>query len=159
LRPFTHYLFDVIHVGGVWATYIILSGFLVYLISKYENNLKYADYFLISSFLMRALGWGSYIFATSLWHLYAIQIFLALGEAFGTPSYNSLFSKYLDKGKFASEWGLQTTINSSLMGGAAFIGSLIVKSFGFNSLFIAMIILSLISTLFAIRFKKSFGVR
>ena len=85
--------FDVIHVGGVWATYIILSGFLVYLISKYENNLKYADYFLISSFLMRALGWGSYIFATSLWHLYAIQIFLALGEAFGTPSYNSLFCK------------------------------------------------------------------
>ncbi|MFH1173621.1 MAG: MFS transporter [archaeon] len=150
---------DVIHVGLIWAVYIICSGVFVFFISRYENHLKYADYFLVAGFLMRVVGWTGYLFASSLWHIYAIQLFLALGEAFGTPSYNSLFSWYLDKTKFASEWGMNQAINSFIMGAAAFIGAAIVQRFGFNALFAVMIVLSFISTFLAIRFRRQLNTR
>lgn len=145
---------SIYHVGGVWSFYIFTTGLLVYIISRYENRIKYADNFLILGFLMRALGWSGYIFVSSVLHLYVVQILLALGEAFGTPSYNALFSRYLDRGRFASEWGLNISINSFLMGGAAIAGTLIAATFGFSVLFIFMILLSLISTILSLRFKK-----
>ena len=57
---------NIIHVGGVWSVYVFSVGILVYLISKYENRLKYASYFLIFGFLFRAIGWFGYIFANSI---------------------------------------------------------------------------------------------
>lgn len=144
----------IVHVGSIWGVFIFSTGILTYFVSKYENNLRYADYFLISGFLLRAIGWTGYILATYVWHLYLIQIIFALGEAFGTPSYNALFSKYLDKGKFATEWGFHTVINSFMIGTAAFAGAIIVQNFGFTTLFILMIVLSLVSTVIAFIYRK-----
>ena len=150
---------EIYHVGGIWSFYIFSVGVLVLLISKYENRLKYADYFLILGFFFRSMGWLGYIFAEKIFHLYLIQIFLAIGESLGTPSFNFLYSKNLDKGNFASEWGLNTSISAFIMGAAAIIGSIIVKIFGFVPLFIFMIILSFISTIIAFKYRKQLGAK
>jgi len=147
------------HIGGVWGFHIITAGILVFLISRFENNLKYADYFLIGGFLFRAFGWIGYIFANQIWQIYAIQILLAMGVAFGSPSYGFLYSKYLDRGYFASEWGLNLSINSFIIGGAAILGSLIVENYGFEVIFISMIALSLISTILALKYRKDLGAK
>lgn len=148
---------EVYHVGGIWGFYIFSVGILVLLISKYENRSKYADYFLILGFVFRVSGWLGYIFANSVIHLYLIQILLALGESFGTPSYNLLYSRYLDKGHFASEWGLNTSISAFIMGGAAILGAIVVKNFGFIPLFVFMIILSLVSMIIALKYRRDLG--
>lgn len=145
------------HVGGIWGFYLICVGVLVYFISKFENKIKYADYFLILGFMFRSIGWCGYLFASSLIHLYLIQIFIALGESFSTPSYNFLFSKNLDRGKSGSEWGLNTSLNAFIIGFAAIAGSIIVQNYGFAPLFIIMITLSLVSTIFAVKYRKQLG--
>lgn len=145
------------HVGGVWAFYVISMGCLVYIISKFENHIKYADYFLIVGFLGRSIGWLGYIFVTNIAQVYLIQLFLAAGEAFGTPAYNTLYSLNLDKAKAASEWGLSASINAFIMGLAAWLGSWIVGSFGFPVLFIFMVVLSLMSVILALHYKHALG--
>jgi len=142
----------VINVGGIWSFYIFGVGIFTYFVSKSENRLKYADS-LVIGFLFRIVGWTGYIFSYSVLHLYLIQVFLALGEAFGSPSYNSLFSTHLEKGKFTRAWGLGISINSIVTGIASFIGSLIVVIAGFKTLFIIMIGMSLVSTVLALRYR------
>ncbi|HLD80497.1 MAG TPA: MFS transporter [archaeon] len=150
---------DIVHVGGVWGFYIISVGVFTYFISKWEDKLKYADLFLLLGFALRALGWGGYLVAATLGHVYLIQLVLALGEAFGTPAYNAMFAKYLDKGRFASEYGLQTSIHSFVIGGASVIGALIVSEYGFKALFALMIAFSGASTLAAYKYRGLLGFR
>ena len=115
----------IYHVGSIWSFHILSVGILTLFISKYENHKEYADYFLILGFICRAIGWLGYIFATSVIHLYLIQLVMALGELFGTPSFNLIYSSFLTKGKFASEWGINKSLNSFLMAGASFLGGII----------------------------------
>ncbi|MFH2020177.1 MAG: MFS transporter [archaeon] len=146
----------VYHIGGIWSFFILSTGILILIISRFENHKEFADYFLIIGFLFRAVGWFGYYYATTLWHLYAVQLFMALGESFGTPSYNLLYSNFLTKGEFASDWGVNSAISSFIMALASLAGGLIVYAYGFKILFGVMIGLSLISSFLALKFRKSF---
>ena len=147
---------SVLHIGGVWSVYIFSVGVLALLVSRYPKRMEYAGMFLILGFLLRGAAWLGYIFASNIWHIYAIQILLAAGEALGTPSYNILYSSFLDKGKFGSEWGVNTSVFAFAAGVASFLGAVIVDKLGFPVLFAVMIILSLFSTVLALRNKKIF---
>ena len=53
---------------------------------------------MILNFGIKIIGWVGYIYVSTLWSLYAIQILFAIGEAIGTPSYDLLYSINLTKG-------------------------------------------------------------
>ncbi|MCM2325645.1 MAG: hypothetical protein NDI94_04225 [Candidatus Woesearchaeota archaeon] len=144
----------IYHIGGIWGFFIFASGIFTLNISKYENHKRYADYFLIAGFLFRALGWAGYLFATQLWHIYMIQVILALGEAFGTPSFNLIFSTHLTRGKIASEWGVNTAVSSFVVALSSISGGIMLQLFGFSSMFIVMICFALVSTVLAIIYRK-----
>ena len=142
------------HVGGIWSVYIFSVGILAFLISKYENHEEYADYFLIAGFFIRLIGWIAYYFSTQLWHLYLIQIIMAVGESLGSPSFNLIYSRFLTKGEYASDWGLNTTVTSLIVGFASLFGGIIVQNFGFRILFIIMIIFCSISIFIGFYYRK-----
>ncbi|NTV24109.1 MAG: MFS transporter [Nanoarchaeota archaeon] len=146
----------VLHIGGIWSFFLLSVGLLTFFISRFENHKEHADYFLIAGFMCRALGWLSYIFADSLWQLYAIQLLMALGEALGTPAYNLIYSSYLTKGEYATDWGASSALSSIITAGAAFTGGIIITTLGFSWLFGMMIALSLVSMGIAIGYKDSF---
>lgn len=145
---------EIYHIGGIWSVFIFSSGILTLIISRYENHKKYADYFLILGFLFRAFGWLSYLFVERLWQLYLIQIIMAFGEAFGTPTFNFLYSSHLTKGEIATDWGINSAINAFIIGTASFIGGMIIQFFGFNALFMTMVGLALLSSGIAWKYKK-----
>ncbi len=145
----------VVNIGGIWSFYILSVGILAYLISKWSRSHEYISHFLILGFVFRAAGWMGYIYAGSIWQLYLIQLFLALGEALGSPAYNSLFASHLDNGKFSPEWGFNMSINSFITGGAPLVGAAVVYAFGFGALFAFMIGLSFISTTLAFRYRNA----
>ncbi|MEK6888781.1 MAG: MFS transporter [Nanoarchaeota archaeon] len=147
----------VYHVGAIWGVFIFSAGVFIFIFSRYENNLKYANYFLIGGFIIRAIGWSAYIFASTLTHLYSIQIILAVGAAMGSPSYSSLYTRYLTKKHYASDWGIDLSIGAIIAGIAAFSGGIIVDRFGFDLLLIAMVVLSLLSAVVAFIHRKELG--
>ena len=145
----------VFHAGGVWSFYILSFGILTFFIRKHLNNKKFSVNYMILNYIIRIVGWVGYIFAFSIWHLYALQLLFAIGESFGTPSYDLLYSINLTKGKFASDWGLDKSITAFITAGGAFSGGVIVQYFGFITLFILMIVLSTFSIILALKYRKS----
>jgi hypothetical protein len=145
----------VFHVGGIWSCYILAFGLITFFARKYLNNTKYSSNFMILNFAIKIIGWFGYLYASALWCLYAIQILFAIGEALGTTSYDLLYSINLTKGDYATDWGLDKSVNAFITAAGAFVGGLIVHYFGFNILLIIMIFLSTWSILLGLKLKDS----
>jgi len=131
--------------GTIWATFAIFTGILILIISRFGDRIKEKEYLVATGYFFRLAAWLGYFFANSLWHLYFLQLFLALGEATGTPAFNAIYSEHLDRGKYVRQWGVGTSTGAIIMGIAAFLGGAIVSQVGFRPLFLLMASLAAIS--------------
>lgn len=142
---------NIIHVGASIALFSITTAILILILTKFGERLKETEFLLILGFTLRAVGWFFYIFVSSAWQIYAIQVILAFGEAFGSPAFTALFSLHLDEGKYVTQWGRWISFVLITSGIASFLGAAIVSSFGFKPLFIGMVILALASAFIVYR--------
>jgi MFS family permease len=94
---------------------------------------------------MRALCWFSYAFIHNFYDLLIIQFFLGAGEAIGSPSFDAIFAKHLDKGKEINEYSKWKIVyNAGLIMGTL-TGGFVAHTFGFRVLFFLMALLAVIS--------------
>jgi DHA1 family quinolone resistance protein-like MFS transporter len=84
-----------------------------------------------------------YIFVDSVWKLFLVEVILAIGTSIQNPSFKTLFSIHLDKGREGQEWGLWESLTYYTMGVGAAIGGMIVMAWGFPVLLAAMGILTI----------------
>lgn len=131
--------------GSIWATFAIVTGILILIFSRFGDQIKEKEYLVAGGYLFRLAAWTGYFFASSLWHLYILQLILALGEASGTPAFNAIYSEHLDRGRYIRQWGVWSSSSAIIMGIAAFVGGAIVSQFGFRILFLLMAFLAAIS--------------
>jgi predicted MFS family arabinose efflux permease len=68
----------------------------------------------------------------------------------------SIFTKKIDVGKEATEWGIRASLISLASGITAAIGGFLVENFGFNITFILVGIFSLFSSLLIFALKSEF---
>jgi predicted MFS family arabinose efflux permease len=68
----------------------------------------------------------------------------------------SIFTKKIDIGKEATEWGIRASLISLAMGISAAIGGFLVENFGFNLTFILVGIFSLLSSILIFALKNEF---
>jgi len=69
--------------------------------------------------------------------------------------WSAIFTKHIDKGKEATEWGLDSTSYGIGMGLAAIIGGGAVTKFGFNPVFIAVGIIGLLGVVILLCIRKN----
>ena len=138
----------VLEAGSIWAVFAIVTGILMLIISRFGDRIKEKEYLVAGGYLFRLAGWLGYFFATTLGHLYILQLVLAVGEAIGTPAFNAIYSEHLDKGKYIKQWGAWTSPALIIGGIAALFGGIIVSLFGFRLLFLLMASLAGISFFF-----------
>lgn len=136
--------------GSIWAIFAITSGIAIFFVSLFGDKLKEKEYLLAISYIIRAISWLGYFFVNALWQIYIIQFILAIGEALGTPVFSALFSQHLDSGFYIKEWSAWTALSFILIGVASLLGGVIVSSFGFQTLFLIMSALAVISFIFLI---------
>ncbi|KPJ71706.1 hypothetical protein AMJ50_01055 [Parcubacteria bacterium DG_74_3] len=79
------------------------------------------------------------------WHIYSIQVLHAVGMAMVVPAWGAIFTRNIDRGKEALEWGIESTSLGLGAGIAGAIGGLLVSIFGFKVIFILTGTLTLIS--------------
>jgi MFS family permease len=108
---------------------------------------KEREYLLLGGFLIRGIAWLLFILAGSVLHLILIQILLGIGEALGSPAFGAIFAEHLDEGMQIKEYSSWKIVENSITAIATIVGGLIVSSFGFVPLFIAMSGLAFISFL------------
>ena len=136
---------SILAVSSSWAVFLVGTTVFTYIVSRFGDRVKEKEYLLALGYLVRGLVWTSYIFVGSFAMLMALQVLLGLGESLGTPSYDAVFAEHLDKDKHIKDYATWKVISNLLGATAVFLGGLIVSSFGFTPLFIAMSSLAFIS--------------
>ena len=104
------------------------------------------DYlFLTTGLFIAALTPLGFIFAQVPWHIYLIQAFHALAMAISLAGWSAIFTRHIDKGREATEWGLDATSVGVGMGVSGALGGWAVTQLGFQVVFVAVSLLGITS--------------
>lgn len=135
----------IVSVSLSWAVFMFSSTVFVWFVSNYGDRVKEQEFLLAGGFLVRSLAWIGYIFVSDLTGVIVLQVVLGLGEALGTPSWNAIFARHLDEKKEIMEYSSWNIVSNLVVGVATIIGGIVVTYFGFNTLFIVMGALAMLS--------------
>lgn len=145
---------DVLDAGLTYSIYLFVLGVSIYFISRWENHQRHKGKLLAFSYFLFCIAAIGYLFVANKYHLSIVQAIIGIAEAFNSPVYDGLYSKFLDKGKFVAEWGLYASMRSIVTAFAAIGGGLIALYLGFKTLFIVMLVFSIIGLIISIGLRK-----
>ncbi len=128
---------------------------MIYILGKIEDKIKHQENILILGRVLTFIGVVGYLFVRSPLYLFAVEIILGTATALSSPAFDSLYSKNLQKGKYASQWGAWEAMYAITAGIAAIVGGLIAQEFGFRILFIIMSIIALFSLVATLFLRKN----
>ena len=129
-------------------------GIVIFFVSRWENHERHKENFLIFGYALYSIGMLGYYFVSNTYHLFVVEGVLGVAEAFNSPVFDGLYTKYLDKGKSVSEWGFYTSVVKIVGGVSAVVGGAIALYFGFKILFIIMFVVGLLGVYAAWQLKK-----
>lgn len=106
------------------------------------------DYFsLVAGLFIAALIPFGFIFAKTHLHIYILQGAHGLGLAMSLAGWTAIFTRHIDRGKEATEWGLDATSVGLGAGVAGAIGGWAVTRFGFTPVFFVVGVFGLFGAL------------
>jgi MFS family permease len=146
-------------VGFASAIYLILFSLFRIPFSIYLDKRKgETDDFLAMffGFLISSILPFFYIFSKYPWQIYFLQGVYGISTSAAFAGYMSLFTKKIDVGKEATEWGIRASLISLVSGITAAIGGFLVTKFGFTVTFILVGIFNLLSCLLLFVLKNEF---
>jgi len=113
------------------------------------------DYFFLvfGLFLSSLIPFG-YIFCHLPWQIYFLQVLYAVGMAMSLSGWSAIFTRHIDKGKEATEWGLDATSVGLGVGISGIVGGWAVGKFGFTLVFLLVGILGLIGVGLLLALRK-----
>lgn len=141
---------DLLTAGSAYFLFALSAGVMIFFISRWEDHVKHQEKLVISGYVLSCIGFLGYMLIKNPFDLFIVQIIFGLGEAIGTPAYDGLYSKFLDKGKFVSEWGIWESMHYIVIALAALVGGLLANLYGFKFIFLIMFIISLIGLLISL---------
>jgi len=141
----------ILEAGGAYAAFSLAYGILIFFISRWEDHVKHQEKLIVIGYALGSVGILGYLFISAPIHLFIVQIVLGIAGAIGSPAYDSMYSKYLDRGKFASEWGMYESMEYIITAIAALAGAFIAAMFSFQYLFLIMFFFSLIGLFISLR--------
>ena len=101
-------------------------------------------WFMVAGTFLLALVPIGFLFSSQAWHIYALQMLHALAASLNFPSWSAIFTRHIDKGREAFQWGTHSTVSGMGVGLAGGIGGIAVAYFGFEIVFIFVSALSLL---------------
>lgn len=143
--------------GIAAAVYSLLAAILripigVFLDSRPSERDDY--WFLVAGLFIAAVTSFGFLFAKFPWHIYLLQGFRGIGIAMSLAGWSAIFTRHIDKGKEATEWGLDATSVGIATGISGAIGGWAVTQFGFNPVFIAVGVFGLIGVVLLFGLNK-----
>ena len=114
-------------------------------------------WFLFFGLVLSSLVPFGYLMAKYPWHIYLLQSLQAFGMAMALSGWTAIFTRHIDQGKEATEWGLDATFVGLGIGISGILGGMIAQIFGFKTVFVLVGISGLLaaSLLFGILKKIS----
>lgn len=150
---------DIVHgdaskaaeVAGTSALiFWVLKSFLQIPISRFLDK-QYGEkddfwFMVFGLFIMGIVPFG-YLVSTSILNIYSFQILYAIGTSMYVPAWYAIFTRHIDKGKEAFEWGMDSTFLGIGFGIAGWLGGTIVFLLGFKAVFVITGVLDFFSVI------------
>jgi len=143
--------------GFAALIYWLLKSILQIPIGHYldKNHGEKDDFwFMVLGTFLAGLSPFGFLVSSSAWHIYVLQALHALGMALVVPSWSAIFTRHIDKGREAFEWGIESTSLGLGAGLGGAIGGIMVALFGFKIIFILVGTLTIISALLLLLIHK-----
>ncbi|MDQ6985606.1 MAG: MFS transporter [Candidatus Dojkabacteria bacterium] len=144
---------DVLDASLIFSIFTLSAGITTIVSGRLADKLPHQKYLVIFGYTVITLGYVCYTFVNNMNSLAIVQIIIGFGEAIYSPAFDSLISKHLDKDKEGTEWGIWEANYYFTTAIGAFLGGVIVKEFGFTTLFVVMAIVSSFSVVLLINKK------
>jgi len=141
---------DLLTAGLAYGLFAFSAGFLIFLVSKWEDRVKHQEKLIVAGYALQTLGFLGYLFVQSPLHLFIVQVVFGISLSISIPAYDGVYTRHLDKRKLASGWGAWEGMFWMVAGVSGVAGGYIANTYGFRTLFIIMFALSLIALLTAI---------
>ena len=141
-----------------WITKSLLEIPIGHFLDK-KHGEKDDFWFMAAGTFITALVPIGYLFSFLPWHIYFFQVIHAIGMAMTLPSWLAIFTRHIDKGKEAFEWGIATTSIGAGAGIAGGLGGIMAGVFGFNMLFIFVSVFTVLSAILLLFVKDNVFVR
>lgn len=138
---------DILSISFAWFVYMLSATIFTLIIAKTGDKIKEKEYLLVAGFLIRSLSWVLYIFTANIYIFFLIQIILGIGEAVGSPAFDSIFAKHLNRGSEINNYATWKLVQNFALAIASLIGGFIVFYTNFSILFLIMAILSVFSSI------------
>jgi DHA1 family quinolone resistance protein-like MFS transporter len=95
-----------------------------------------------------------YILSTSIYHIYFVEFFYGVGAAFAYPTWSSLFTAYLEKGKRGFQYSIYSSAVAVGTALTAAAGAFLAEKIDFRIVFILTGIISLFGLLILFKLDK-----
>jgi len=134
---------SIFAVGIASAIYLVTHSILQILFA-YKFNPKDRLWMLIAGTFVLALIPFGYFISTHIYHIYLIQLVYGIGAAFAYPSWSSLFTSNLEKGKRGFQWSIYSSSVGLGTALTAAVGAWLAEYTGFEIVFILTGILAFV---------------
>ena len=145
---------DLLSAGGAWSIFMIVSGVGILLMGQLQDKIKNDKPAMLLGYSLMSLSFLGYYFVANVTQLFLVQILLGIGTVITTPARDSFYTRYLEKGKFASQWSAWEATWFIVAGIAALIGGFLTKLYSFKILFLVMFFTSLIGMFFVMQLRE-----
>jgi MFS family permease len=116
-------------------------------------------WFLFFGLFLSSLVPFGYLMAKYPFHLYLLQFLQALGMAMALSGYTAIFTRHIDQGKEATEWGINETSVGFGIGISGALGGMIAQLFGFKVVFVLVGIFGILATFLLLFILKEISPR
>jgi len=144
---------NILDASYAYAMFALAGDAITLTSSRIADSIN-KKYVIVTGYLLIALGFFGYTQVESVTQLLVVQAIVGMGEAIYSPSFDALYSKHLDNGKYASEWGVWESMNYFSIAFGAVMGGLLVDRFGFDIMFAVMGIFSFMSAFYLMFLPK-----
>lgn len=125
-----------------------------------KNHGEKDDYwFMVLGLFICALTPLGYLISSAAWHIYSFEVLHAVGLALFVPSWYAIFTRHIDKGREAFEWGMDSTFLGFGTAITGALGGLLAATVGFNVIFILTAVINIISSFILIFIHKDIMIQ
>lgn len=143
-----------IFAAGLASMIFLITHSLLQLLFAYKFNPKDRLWMLKVGTAIIALVPFGYIFATHFYHIYFVEFIYGIGAAFAYPTWSSLFTANLERGKRGFQWAIYSSsvgIGTAITAG---IGAWLAEKVGFHLVFVFTGLLSMVGLFILFKLDK-----
>jgi MFS family permease len=140
--------------AGIASTIYLLAHSVLQIFFAYKFNPKDRIWMLLLGTGLIVFVPIGYILITQIYQLYIIQLVYGIGAAFAYPSWSSLFTSNLEKGKRGFQWSVYSSSVGIGTAITAAAGAWLAEKIGFQTVFLLTGLCSLVGLLILFGLEK-----